>query len=131
MSEDKKPVWEGWAILELMGHRRLGGYVAPAEIAGSAFLRIDVPGPIGEQSPPEATQFYSSGAIYCLTPVTEAMARAVAAGNQPQPVQRWELPPAKSPVKDDVPFASAGSVVDDEPDFDDDVDLDREMDRRE
>lgn len=33
----------GWAILELMGHRRLGGYVTEQEIAGTASLRIDVP----------------------------------------------------------------------------------------
>lgn len=33
----------GWAILELMGHRRLGGYLREETIAGAAFLRIDVP----------------------------------------------------------------------------------------
>lgn len=33
----------GWAILELMGHRRLGGYLSEQEIAGAAFIRIDVP----------------------------------------------------------------------------------------
>jgi hypothetical protein len=36
-----------WAVLELMGHRRLGGKVSEQEIAGAAFLRIDVPGPDG------------------------------------------------------------------------------------
>lgn len=42
--DDKKPPFEGWAILELMGHRRLGGYVSEATVAGAGFLRIDVPG---------------------------------------------------------------------------------------
>lgn len=92
MSDEAKPPFEGWAILELMGHRRLGGYVAEATVAGAGFLRIDVPGEDG----PEATQFYSPSSVYCLTPVTEAMARAVAARNQPQPVQRWELPAASN-----------------------------------
>lgn len=35
--------FEGWAILELMGHRRLGGYLTEQEIAGAAFIRIDIP----------------------------------------------------------------------------------------
>lgn len=40
---DEKPAFEGWAILELMGHRRLGGHVSEATVAGAGFLRIDVP----------------------------------------------------------------------------------------
>ena len=90
------PPFEGWAILELMGHRRLGGYVKEATIAGAGFLRIDVPSDEANWGPDEAgveaTQFYPPSSVYCLTPVTEAMARAVAARNQPEPVQRWELP---------------------------------------
>jgi hypothetical protein len=35
--------FEGWAILELMGHRRLGGYVTEQQVGGVAFVRIDVP----------------------------------------------------------------------------------------
>jgi hypothetical protein len=42
-----------------------------------------------------ATQFYSPAALYCLTPTTEEIARAVALRNQPEPVTRWELPPAR------------------------------------
>lgn len=87
------PTFEGWAILELMGHRRLGGYVQEATVAGSGFLRIDVPGD-GE---PIASQFYSPSSVYCLTPTTEEMARAVAKRNQPEPVQRWELPRTTEP----------------------------------
>jgi hypothetical protein len=33
----------GWAIIELMGHRRLAGWLSEEEVAGAAFLRIDVP----------------------------------------------------------------------------------------
>ncbi|MGH3631203.1 MAG: hypothetical protein ACRDRL_27640 [Sciscionella sp.] len=36
--------WEGWVILELMGHRRLAGYLAEEQIGGVSFLRLDVPG---------------------------------------------------------------------------------------
>ena len=86
--------FEGWAILELMGHRRLAGYVREQEIAGTGMLRIDVPGEAGYV----ATQFYSPAALYCLTPTTEEIARAVAKRAQPEPVQRWELPPARVPA---------------------------------
>lgn len=90
MSENEQDTFEGWAILELMGHRRLGGYVRQVEMFGAAMCRIDVPGPDGDQI--AATQFYSGSSIYCLTPATEPMARAAALRNQPEPIQRWELP---------------------------------------
>ncbi len=81
---------------ELMGHRRLAGYVKAQEIAGAGMLRIDVPGDDG----PIATQFYSPAAVYCLTPTTETIARGVAKQSQPAPVQRWELPPAPAGGRD-------------------------------
>lgn len=90
---ERADVFAGWAILELMGHRRLAGYLSAQEIAGGAFLRIDVPGEDG----PTATQFYSPAAVYCITPTTEEIARAVAKRNQPEPVQRWELPSLSAP----------------------------------
>lgn len=90
--------FESWAILELMGHRRLGGFVQEVELAGSAFLRIDIPQREGEGM--LATQFYSGNAVYCLTPTTEEAARAVASSNQPRPVHYYELP---SPRTIDIP----------------------------
>lgn len=88
--------YEGWTILEVMGHRRIGGYVREQEIAGYGFLRIDVP---GAENEPEivATQFYPPSSIYCLTPTTEEIARAVATNNRPTPVHRWELPQPQLP----------------------------------
>ncbi|MEU8278192.1 hypothetical protein ACFYOK_37505 [Microbispora bryophytorum] len=85
--------FEGWAILELMGHRRLAGHLSEQEIAGASFLRIDVP---GDEEQAAATQFYSPSAVYAITPTTEETARAVARGRRPAPVQRWEIaaPPA-------------------------------------
>lgn len=93
--------FEGWAILELMGHRKLGGYVREQNIAGAGFIRIDVPSAGGEGN--VATQFYSPGSLYCLTPVSEDVARRYAAGIQPEPVTRWELPAlrAKSEAGED------------------------------
>jgi hypothetical protein len=87
--------FEGWAILELMGHRRLGGRVSEATIAGGAFIRIDVPHP-NEAGTFRATQFYSPSAVYAITPTTEEIACAVAHG-APEPVSRWELPALPTP----------------------------------
>lgn len=96
MSDQTQTEDIGWAIVELMGHRRLGGYVSEQEIAGAAFLRIDVPGEPSEepQAQPDATQFYSAGAVYCITPTTEEMARV--ASGRVEPVHRWELPVSRS-----------------------------------
>jgi hypothetical protein len=88
-SEERAP-FEGWAILELMGHRRLAGYVREQELAGSGFIRLDVPGAEGEDD--VATQFYAPGAVYCLTPTTETIARRVALLAKPTPVTQFELP---------------------------------------
>ena len=81
--------FEGWCILELMGHRRLGGYCRSEIVFGTPLCRIDIP---AANDFPAATQFYSPSAIYCVTPCDEATARATSAGFRPTPVHRWELP---------------------------------------
>jgi len=85
---ESKDSFEGWAILELMGHRRLAGYVREQEVAGVMLLRIDIPGDDGQ---PVMTQFYGASAIYCLTPTTEETAKATAKIGRPEPVERWEM----------------------------------------
>ena len=77
--------FEGWAILELMGHRKLAGHVTEATVAGAAMIRIDVP-----QGDETVTQFYAPHALYALTPTTEEVARAFG-GNQVAPISRWDL----------------------------------------
>lgn len=89
MSE--KESFEGWCVLELLGHRRVAGFVSEQEIAGAGMIRIDVPG--SEAGGPAATQFYNPAALYALTPTTEEIARAFATRHKPQPVSRYELPP--------------------------------------
>lgn len=84
-----------WAIVELMGHRRLAGYLSEVELAGKGFLRLDVP--TGEGS---VTQLYNPASVYAITPTSEETARRVAAVSQPAPVQQWELPGAIEGVDD-------------------------------
>lgn len=88
--------FKSWAIVELMGHRRLAGMVMEVEMFGATMLRVDVPTEDGAEEP-FATQFYSPSAVYCLTPTSEETARAVAATSRPAPVHRWELPAPDDP----------------------------------
>lgn len=86
-----------WAILELLGHKRLAGRVSEEERFGVNMGRIDIPNADGSYS----TQFFGGASIYRLSPVTEEVARAVALSTHERPVQSWELPkqlPAKEPV---------------------------------
>lgn len=83
------PTYEGWAILELMGHRERPGYVKEVEIAGGKMLRIDIPvskDEVGQEV--TVTEFYGAAAIYCMTPCTEEIARGrVTSYNDPRPVK--------------------------------------------
>ncbi len=90
--------FEGWVILELMGHRVLAGYVTEHTVAGTPFLRLDIP---GVEDRPPVTQFYSGASVYCMTPTTEDIATAASRGRRPQPVNRWELEPPRPRGHDD------------------------------
>lgn len=81
--------FEGFAIVELMGHRKLAGYVREVTIAGAAMLRLDIP------SDPPVTQYYGASSLYCLTPTTEDLATRVAKASRPTPVHQYELPAPK------------------------------------
>lgn len=87
--------FEGFAIVELMGHRKLAGYVREVTIAGAAMLRLDIP------SDPPVTQYYGASSLYCLTPTTEELAKRVAQAARPAPVHAYELPAPKAADEDD------------------------------
>jgi hypothetical protein len=65
--------YEGWAMLELMGHRRRIGRVQEVEMYGGKMLRIDIPLEGGD-----VTEFYSCASIYALRPLGEEVARDTA-----------------------------------------------------
>ncbi len=89
MSEESNEVKSFWAILELMGHRRLGGLVSDVVMFGTRLCRVDIPAREGTEY---VTQYYSPQAIYALTPCSEEAARALAKLAQPGPIHRRELP---------------------------------------
>ena len=88
--------FDEWALLELMGHNRYAGRVSEQVVAGAALIRLDVYESGGTD--PVMTQFYSPNALYCITPISETMAREFANQNKPHPIAQYELaqkaPPA-------------------------------------
>lgn len=89
--------FRGWVILEVLGHRTLGGFLSEQVIAGAAFLRIDIP------SEPATTQLYAPNAVYAITPTTEAVATAFAQRGFVGPVQTWELEPPRRQLVEAMP----------------------------
>lgn len=84
--EATKNGFESWVILELLGHRRLCGYLTEETIGGCSFLRIDVPvdGKV-------VTQYYSPSAVYAITPTTAETVHKLAHTNAPAPASAWEI----------------------------------------
>lgn len=64
------PTFEGWAVVELLGHRVRYGRVSEVTMFGEAFCRIEIP------SEPPAVEFYSGKALYGIRPVSEETIRA-------------------------------------------------------
>ena len=73
---------EQWAVVELMGHKVVAGQVSKSELFGKPLLRIDIP-ESGSRKP--FSQFYGLDTIYCITPVSEDVARATSKHNDPKP----------------------------------------------
>jgi len=74
---DQTP-FAGYAIVELMGHRRVAGFVEDVELFGGRMMKVTVPSTDQDSEP--SVQFYSPTALYSLLPCTEERARADAIG---------------------------------------------------
>jgi hypothetical protein len=98
MNETKQAAYEGWAILELMGHQQEIGYVTTEAYGQAVLFRVDQPElpsreyalkrpayGSGEWLPegtkvrrdgsPARSRLISPGALYALNPCTEEAAR--------------------------------------------------------
>lgn len=74
-----------WAVVELMGHTRLGGQISEHQFGGAAMIRLDVPTATGF-----TTQLLSGASVFRITFCDEITARA-AAPECPPPVHEYEL----------------------------------------
>ena len=80
--------FESWAIVELFGHKRMAGKVSEQEIAGTGFVRIDVPAVNGSKA---FTKFLGPSSIYGITPTDEMHATAAAQAWNPTPVDNFDV----------------------------------------
>lgn len=89
MSETKTELQDTWALVEIMGRQRIVGQVTEQTIAWAGMLRIDVP---EDEGKPAFTRFYSPASVYCISPVSEEIARELLKTCRNVPVSRYELP---------------------------------------
>ena len=124
--------FEGWAIVEMLGHKKIAGYLSEQAIGGGAMLRIDVPetksGTVpsrwdSDSGPDTApySKFVGIGSIYAITPCTEEFARKAARvierHNSPTPVDIPTPPQLAAGGAVEAELVPAGH--DDDDDFDD------------
>jgi hypothetical protein len=81
--------FEQWCILEIMGHQTYAGMVTEQAIGGASFVRIDVPECDGI---PAFSKCFGAASIYCITPVTEEIARLRAKSLRQAPLSVYDLP---------------------------------------
>lgn len=101
--------FSSWAVVELMGHRKLVGYCAEVPLAGGNMLRIDVPECNGR---PAFTEFHGNQAIYGINPVDEEVARALLERSEPRPWFSYMLPAALPRPDEDMPIEAPPSLHD-------------------
>ena len=111
--------YEGHAIVELMGHNVIAGYVSEQTIAGVAMLRVDVP-KVGDQEP--FTKFFSGGAIYGITPTTQEIAERAAQRLRSRPVSEYvvPVPPRQTALVDSTAADDQDDDQDDDSEYEDD-----------
>ena len=102
MTTEVKP-FEGWAVLEIMGHNKFAGLVSEQTIAGHGFIRIDVPEVELENGTklPAFTKIFGAGSIYAISPCTEETAKAFVAMYRARAFSEYSIPRLTSNQRDD------------------------------
>ena len=89
-TRDNSDGLDAWALVEIMGHKRFAGRITEQVVAGQGFIRVDVPEVEADGEKVEAfTKIVGPSSIYSITPVSETVARAMAAMMRERPVQTW------------------------------------------
>ena len=81
-------VFDQWAIVELFGHQRIAGHVSEQVVAGTGFVRVDVPAGTNREA---FTRMFGTGAIYSIIPTSEEIATAFAVRNVEVPISPYLL----------------------------------------
>jgi len=112
--------YDGWAIVDVLGHQRYVGYVTTEAYGQAVLFRVDVPalearervtkapGYIGKRGYCPAgttviegavdgyTKLIGSGSIYTLTPCTKEAALVALEAMQARPLMHVTLPPGRA-----------------------------------
>jgi hypothetical protein len=113
---EQQPAFEGWAVLEQMGHNTYAGKISEFVLGGTSLIRIEVP------EIPERTEKYQTyedtpagcytrvekervihgrqaftkligpSSVFAITPCTEEVARAAAEKMRAEPITCVQLP---------------------------------------
>lgn len=97
MNEQSAPRFESWAKVELFGHNVIVGHCQEVSLAGTVMLRVDVPGP---DRAVLCTRFFHGNAIYAINPISEEIARELAAQMDKAPVQPYDLPQLQQKIRE-------------------------------
>lgn len=79
---------EMYAIVELFGHQKMAGLCTEQSIAGTNFLRVDVP---ETKTQPGFTRLLNHQAIYAINPVTKDVADVMAEQIAAKPITAWDI----------------------------------------
>lgn len=146
MEPQQQAKFEGWAIVDVMGHQRYVGFVTTEAYGQAVLFRIDVPAlearervtkqpeyvehryvPAGttvkEGPVPGYSKLVGSGSIYTITPCTEQAALKAVEAMQPRPLMSVQLPEtAALPAGNPLPADDADDDHDADQDGEDDQD---------
>lgn len=76
------------AVVELFGHQKVAGVVTEQQVAGSSFVRVDIP---ETDTQPSFSRFFNPSAIYAINPVTEEVMFQMAKMIQNKPIESWDI----------------------------------------
>jgi len=114
MDETEHAPFDAWAVVEMLGHRVVVGRVTEQVIAGAGFVRVDVPHADAAAEGWAMTRLIGTSSIYCITPLTERVARDAARRMAPDPVTPWGYPTPPQPRLDGMTY-DPDAEDDDEP----------------
>ena len=145
--EVKQASFEGWAVVEMMGHRKEIGFVTTQAFGAAVLFRVDTPDlperefvitspeyahvdengrqwcPAGTKvkraASPARSCLVAPGSLYAITPCSEEAARTAIERMTPRPLILLELPP-KAALLPGVDAAIAFGDEDDQVDDDED-----------
>lgn len=84
---ETKQTFDAWCIVELFGHAKIAGRCTEQNVAGTNFLRVDVP---ETEKQPAFSRLFGSAAIYAINPVDETTAKIFAREINTGPITVWQ-----------------------------------------